>query len=114
MLEIFAYKKWKKHKSDEALREAHAKEALSKQDEVFIRRSLSDDHEKAKPSFLKFGGKRTSEEKPTKEELDAINSKSGTYLTDCRTDRRDQYPNFAGGRFLPSLISAQPRCRESI
>jgi len=72
MLEILAYRKWKKHKSQEALKKENAKEALDKQDEEFIRRSLIDD---LKMSVFKFGKKKV-DIPPTKEEIEAV-SKSG-------------------------------------
>jgi len=75
MLEYFAYKKWKKHKSNEALKKETAKEALDKSDEAFIRRNLLDDLKT--PSFLKFGKKKM--ETPTKEELKAVSTDGKLY-----------------------------------
>jgi phage shock protein A len=52
MLAVFAYKRCKKHKLTKQLREQNATEALSKQDEAFIRKSINDNHknpEQGKP-----------------------------------------------------------------
>jgi len=78
MLETFAYKKYKKYKLTKELREANAKEALSKHDEAFIRRSI-DNGKQATPStsMFKFLQKRKSTidtVPPTTEELIAVKS----------------------------------------
>jgi hypothetical protein len=79
MLEVFAYKAYKKHKSNKKLGELKAKEALSKEEEEFIRRSL--DKQSSGQSMFKFLNKKKGEKKkrdivpPTEEELVAIKSK---------------------------------------
>jgi len=81
MLEVFAYKQYKKHKLTKKLREVNAKEALSKEDEEFIRRSLDNKkHSSSGQSMFKFLNKKNGEKKgaivpPTEEELAAVNSK---------------------------------------
>ena len=78
MLETFAYKKYKKYKLTKELREANAKEALSKDEEAFIRRSI-DNAKLTTPStsVFKFLQKRKSTHDtvpPTTEELIAVKS----------------------------------------
>ena len=85
MLEVFAYKRYKKHKLTKQLGEQNAKEALSKQDEAFIRKSIDNSHknpDQGKPAmsplsrFLHRG--KSSEgtvPSPTPEELAAIKAK---------------------------------------
>ena len=61
MLEMLAYKKYKKHKLEKQLREQNAKEALSKQDEQFIRQIVDNESPSprdGKESILKFLYKR--------------------------------------------------------
>jgi len=71
MLEVFAYKKYKKHKA--------AKEALSKQDEAFIRRSIE---EQQKPSLFNFGRKRQSVDiPPTPAEEESVKTDAPTTPT---------------------------------
>jgi hypothetical protein len=82
MLEVFAYKRYKKHKLAKQLREQNATEALSKQDEAFIRKSIdtsNDDSNQAKPAMNPLSrflhkGKSTESTVPslTPEELAAI------------------------------------------
>ena|SRR5271154_2147863 len=81
MLEVFAYKRYKKHKLNKKLREINAKEALSKQDEEFIRRSLDNGnkHSSSGQSMFKFLNKKNGEKKgqstpPTEAELAAVKS----------------------------------------
>lgn len=54
MLEVFAYKKYKKHKLDKQLREADAQEALSKQDEEFIQSMAGDKPSPQTPHRFNF------------------------------------------------------------
>lgn len=71
MLEAFAYKKYKKHKENKA-------EALSKHDEMFIRRSIDD---QPKTSLFNFARKRKSVDiPPTSAEQESI-KKDGTFLS---------------------------------
>jgi phage shock protein A len=75
MLEAFAYKQYKKHKLAKELREANAKEALSKQDEEFIRQSIDNNKATKNTSMFKFLQKRKSSNNtvaPTVDELAAI------------------------------------------
>lgn len=85
MLEVFAYKRYKKHKLAKELREQNAKEALSKQDEEFIRKSIVSNHDssdQAKSAMNPLSrflhkGKSTGTTVPplTPEELAAIKAK---------------------------------------
>ena len=94
MLEVFAYKRYKKHKLNKKLREINAKEALSKQDEEFIRRSLDNGnkHSPSGQSMFKFLNKKNGEKKgesvtPTEAELAAVESKeSGLSRFKRKTD----------------------------
>ena len=84
MLEVFAYKKYKKHKLAKALREAEAKEALSKEDEDFIRQSINNNHTTHNTSMLKFLQKKKSSNNtvpPTTDELATIKSKDEGILS---------------------------------
>ena len=83
MLEVFAYKKYKKHKLAKQLREGSGKEALDPQDEHFLRASI----DKQVPAqtgsgsmFKRLIGKKSGETvPPTKEELAAVpESEEGT------------------------------------
>jgi|SRR5579859_5555125 len=72
MLEVFAYKKYKKHKLTKQLREQNATEALTPKEESFFRRSFDQYTEKPK-SFLRVLHKgKATEIPPTNEELSAV------------------------------------------
>jgi phage shock protein A len=78
MLEALAYKKYKKHKLAKELREANAKEALSKQDEEFIRQSIGNTNAGSNTSMFKFLQRKKSSKDTvpaTTDELDAIKTK---------------------------------------
>lgn len=84
MLEVFAYKKYKKHKLEKQLREGTAKEALDPQDEQFIRASIDKQAQAQSNSgsmFKRLIGKKSGETvPPTKEELAAVqDGEGGTY-----------------------------------
>jgi hypothetical protein len=83
MLEVFAYKKYKKHKLEKQLREANAKEALDPQDEEFIRQSMdkaSTQTSSASSLFKRFGKKKSRGDE-TKEGPPAVNEDTeGNYL----------------------------------
>jgi hypothetical protein len=76
MLEVFAYKKYKKHKLAKQLREGAAKEALDPQDEQFIRASMDKQPQAQSNSgsmFKRLMGKKSGETvPPTKEQLAAV------------------------------------------
>jgi hypothetical protein len=76
MLEVFAYKKYKKHKLAKQLREGTAKEALDPQDEQFIRASMDKQPQAQSNSgsmFKRLMGKKSGETvPPTKEQLAAV------------------------------------------
>ena len=81
MLEVLAYKRYKKHKLNKQLREINAKEVLSKEDEEFLRHTLEDESKESnRRSMFKFLSNKKPGEKeeaipPTEEQLSAINSK---------------------------------------
>lgn len=85
MLEVFAYKKYKEHKRAKQQREEKAKEALSKEDEEFIRSTIDTSSKPPKPSNpmgrIKFFGKKKQPQDiatPTADELAAIQADEGT------------------------------------
>ena len=88
MLEVFAYKRYKKHK----LGKQTAKEALDKQDEAFVRRSLDEQQTSPSPPsvnpLFKLLHRKSSETRkadgegvvpitPTEAELAALKVKDG-------------------------------------
>lgn len=102
MLEVFAYRKYKKYKLKKKLREANAKEALSKQDEEFIRHTIDNNNDTpSTQNLFKFLQRKKSSRNSsvippmTPEELIAIKSKdeglspgtgSGLMNRNCNTD----------------------------
>jgi hypothetical protein len=85
MLEVFLYKKYKERKRAKQLREANAKEALSKEDEEFIRESIDTSQEPSKPmGRIKFFSKKKKSPKidtPTAEELAAVQTGEGIIIS---------------------------------
>jgi hypothetical protein len=93
MLEVFAYKAYKKHQLTKKLREQNAKEALSKKDEEFIRRSIeggsttTGGNKQSGQSMFKFlnSGKKKSATgdvaTPTGEEFAAVKSEDEGMVT---------------------------------
>lgn len=81
MLEVFAYKRYKKHKVNKKLREINAKEALSSEDEEFIRKSMDNQgkHSSGQSMFKFLSGKKNGGKgeivPPTEEELAAVKTK---------------------------------------
>ena len=53
MLEMFAYRKYKQRKKEKESQEGKTKEALSKQDEDFLRQSLNNEPMPGKKSIFK-------------------------------------------------------------
>lgn len=60
MLEALVYNTYKKHKLAKDLRETNAKEALSKEDEEFIRESIDNKPPTNTTSMFKFTSKKKS------------------------------------------------------
>jgi hypothetical protein len=123
MLEVFAYKRYKKHKLTKQLREQNATEALSKHDEAFIRKSIDNNHknpDQGKPSMSplsRFLHRGKSPEgtalSPTPEELAAIKAKDeGIQQSVALTNTRNNNPNFPRRRPFPRIIIPQPRYRK--
>ena len=84
MLEVLTYKKYKQYKKKKEQREANAKQALDKQDEDFIRKSLDTPDMSQKSIFSKLLNKRKSfglSVPLTDEEIAAIKENNdGLYL----------------------------------
>jgi len=77
MLEVLAYTRYKKHKLNKKLREINAKEALSPEDEDFIRKSM--ENESKQSSVFKFLNKKNGGKvevlPPTDQQLAAVETK---------------------------------------
>jgi hypothetical protein len=88
MLEVFAYKRYKKYKLSKELREANAKEALSKHDEAFIRKSMESKQPSENSSIFKFLQRKKSSHgdavSPSPNEIAAIKVKDDGFQNPLR------------------------------
>jgi len=108
MLEGFVYKTFKKRQLAKKLREANAKEALSQQDEEFIRQTI-DDSNSPQGREEPVHPPESSIATPTVEEKDNIQAEDGKASAIHVAHKRRRHSDIPGTRIVKCIIVIKPR-----